>query len=543
MAGRKNKHMNSPEMGTNENVILDDGVPLSKTKLWEYQKIFYTREGISAWQKVPYYITSNPCIANAYANIIVRLIQEWKTKGNNDPSEPFYIIELAAGSGAFSFYLLKRITELFSVLNIPAHTIQYAMTDMAGKNIDFWMHHPAFEHHVNDRLLDFSKFNVEKDDTIEFMLSGKKITSSNPPKNPCIILANYIFDSIPQDLFYIDHNECYEGLTCLKTTSENVKNDLPVKLDTIDISFSYRPISGAYYSNRALDSILDHFKNSIDEGFFTFPVASLECVDRLKLMCGNKLALLSSDKGYSRHQEYFRHSEPFFAFHDNCFSMDVNFHAIDHYFRAFGGDVIHQYTQKDLATSVFLSEGSFEEMPEVRLAAQNYLNDLGHSSIFETGQYFIRCKIPPPLSVLIPFMASTGWDPFFLYSITPGILRLIQSGKITPPEIDDLQEVLPKFANNYYHTPHAADVMFSIGLLLQEVRQYEESIRYYELSQQYFGEREEVLYNIALCYASLDKPEHATEYFRKILVINSGHILARGWLAHFEYEMLLADAV
>jgi len=51
--------------------ILEQDRPLSQSVLWNFQREFYKREGMEAWNwQVPFYVTSNPYIANSYASLI-----------------------------------------------------------------------------------------------------------------------------------------------------------------------------------------------------------------------------------------------------------------------------------------------------------------------------------------------------------------------------------------------------------------------------------------------------------------------------------------
>ncbi len=89
----------------------EEPVPFSECDLWDRQKDFYSNEGVNAWlDKIPFYITSNPAIAQSYANIIIRFMQDYNNKKEKEEdisSEPFYILELGTGSGKFSFYVIK----------------------------------------------------------------------------------------------------------------------------------------------------------------------------------------------------------------------------------------------------------------------------------------------------------------------------------------------------------------------------------------------------------------------------------------------------
>ena len=62
-----------------------------------------------------------------------------------DVNEPLYIIELGAGSGKFSFFMLKALDELKSICDFPMNKIVYIMTDFTENNFNFWSDHPSLK--------------------------------------------------------------------------------------------------------------------------------------------------------------------------------------------------------------------------------------------------------------------------------------------------------------------------------------------------------------------------------------------------------------
>ena len=62
-----------------------------------------------------------------------------------DPNEPLYIIELGAGSGKFSYLMLKALEELREVSDFPIDKIVYVMTDFTENNFNFWRDHPSLK--------------------------------------------------------------------------------------------------------------------------------------------------------------------------------------------------------------------------------------------------------------------------------------------------------------------------------------------------------------------------------------------------------------
>ena len=58
-------------------------------------------------------------------------------------SEPLYIVELGAGSGKFSFYMLQALNEMQDICDFPLSKVVYVMTDFTESNFKFWKDHPG----------------------------------------------------------------------------------------------------------------------------------------------------------------------------------------------------------------------------------------------------------------------------------------------------------------------------------------------------------------------------------------------------------------
>src|SRR6185503_15652175 len=56
-------------VGGDDDVVIEEGVPLARSLLWQLQRAYYEGQGIAAWSagQVPQYVTTNPFIADAYA--------------------------------------------------------------------------------------------------------------------------------------------------------------------------------------------------------------------------------------------------------------------------------------------------------------------------------------------------------------------------------------------------------------------------------------------------------------------------------------------
>ena len=125
-------------MSEGQQIVIEDAVRFSKSGLWQAQRSYYDQQGVDAWtDEVPFYVTSNPVIADKYARVTARFFQDWVNRFPESAGQTFYIIELGAGTGQFSFYYLKRITSLLERFRLSGIRFCYVMTDFTSQNIEF----------------------------------------------------------------------------------------------------------------------------------------------------------------------------------------------------------------------------------------------------------------------------------------------------------------------------------------------------------------------------------------------------------------------
>jgi hypothetical protein len=64
----------------NAKVHLEKNQPLSQSILWTLQRRFFEQRGVTAWSRgtVPHYITTNPTVAAAYAQLVFGWLRDWK---------------------------------------------------------------------------------------------------------------------------------------------------------------------------------------------------------------------------------------------------------------------------------------------------------------------------------------------------------------------------------------------------------------------------------------------------------------------------------
>lgn len=505
-------------MAKSSPVLIEKDKKLSESYLWQYQREYFDREGIDAWVKdVPHYATSNPFLANCYAMIAVRFAESWAKKNKDAKNHPFYIMELGTGSGQLSFYIVKKIKQLQQQLGLEDIKIRYVMTDFTESNIKFWDKHPALKEFVDEKRLDFAKFDMENDNSLILKKSGDTI-SAGTIQNPLLVFANYLFDTVPQDTFFAKKGDIFPALVTLTTPEENMRDGKPISIEKVKVDYHEgEKISDHYYDDPDLNAVLNSYQGQLQGSQFLFPLVGLKSIANLKRLSGGKLLLVTSDKGYSSIEELENLDTPHLDFHGS-FSTMVNFHGIAKYFELSGGEYILQSRREGITTHAFSTGFSLKDYPELNFALWENIQRLSPGDYFvlhrNIRENFKHCNI----NTLAAHMVFTGWDPHIYGKITKQICELIPNADRTTKEY--LTSHMPDLAGNFYFMPQQYDVLFDIGVLFHTLHQYKDAIPYYEKSIHHFGEKFNLLYNLAICRYHAGEIKESLETFKRAQALN-----------------------
>lgn len=205
---------------------------------------------------------SMPNLLGAYAQVLLGFLRDCvqaNAKLPLDSSKKLYIIELGAGSGKFSFFMIKAINELSELLDFPASSIIYVMTDFTWNNLKFWNGHKNLRRYIDSGQLDVAIFDAVNDDSIKLHHSGVTIRQSTL-KNPVCVIANYLFDTLCHDIFQVENGELKEGLISVGSRKETEKDPLdPEIIKRFDNHFQYRVVDINYYTSCEIEDA-KHFR-------------------------------------------------------------------------------------------------------------------------------------------------------------------------------------------------------------------------------------------------------------------------------------------
>ena len=498
-------------------IILDQLKRHSESSLWTYERDFYDKKGVEAWAgTVPFYITTNPFIANVYADLVLSFVRDWIKKHPDSIHHPFYVLELGAGHGRFGFYVLKRLKELRERLGLHDVHIQYLMSDLSINNIRFWEQHPALSPYFDEGMLDVIEYDLENDTPL-YLCHQQKLLSAEKLTNPIVVFANYIFDSISQDMFYVEDNQMHEVLVTLSVDDSEIRKGIPNNLQDIDIQYQSKEIGDEYYLEPGFNHVLQEYKSSLKKSSFMFPVSALRAINYLLEQSHHQLLMISTDKGYTSidEQDFLSHQNP--SFHGS-FSMNVNFDAIGRYFKYFAGDYIYQEKHPGIKTVIYGMGFQFKDMKELGLAIYQHVQCFGPENYFDLYMLCAKNFETFPLEALASIMALSSWDPHLFHIVKKRLFDLIDQAPISLKEY--FAGHMQNIRDNFYALPSDVDLIFEIGFLLYKIGKYSEALGYFIESQRLYGGNYSNVYNQALCEYALNLYPDSVKHLKKALKYN-----------------------
>lgn len=507
---------------------------LSQSILWELQRHFFDRQGVTAWARgtVPHYITSNPFIAEAYAKVVLGFLRDSQASAGH-PGQHLYAVELGAGPGRFAYHFLKKFLPLYRCSAWRDVPFTYVLTDFTDRNFEFWRTHPSFQPFIEAGQLDFARFDAEHDDEMKTEMAGDLLTAGSID-GPLVVFANYVFDSIRQDAFIIQDGQLYESLMTTVPSVTEADLEKPETLPPLEISFTRSPAPASCYENPAWDRILREYEHRLGDTAVLFPCAALLCIQALQKLSRGPLLLLSSDHGEHQEARLLGRKELQMSFHGS-FSLPVNYHAIGRYFLHQGGQAFHTSRNPvHLNVSAFLSAGGLEDCSETRQAYEDAVERFGPDDFFILKRGLENVCASLSLEQILAHLKLSGWDARTLLDCSQVLLERLDSSSDAARE--DIHHAVQRVWDLYFPIGEEEDLPFVLGMLLYQISYYPEALTYFEHSLRLHGTTAATSYNLGMCYYGLRQIGAALRYVEEALALDPGFEPARAMRIVLESE-------
>ncbi len=524
-------------MSTPATVVFESGQRLSQSRIWQLQRAFFTQAGIDAWGSatVPHYITCNAFIAEAYARVVLGWLRDCINAEMIDDAQPIYLAELGAGSGRFAYLFLHKLWSLLASSPLKELRLVYVMTDFSDESLVPWRQHPSLQPFVKSGRLDFARYDVERDESLFLVESGQTL-SAGAVVNPMVVLANYYFDSIPQDGFYEEDGKFSECLVRLCTeTEESDPNDVTI-LKRLEVSYDDRALAdnGAnYYGDAELDKLLATCRSHVTKGSVRFPTAALRCLRVFSALCSDRWLLLSGDKGFVHDEALDGRDRPGIAIHGS-FSMDVNYHALGEFFRGRGGHVMTMDHRHNSLNVVAMALGAGDQA-ETRAAYASHIESFGPDDYFIVRKTAEKDDEEMTLVDAMALMRLGRNDPRMLRQLLPVMRKRVP--KASALQKRELLRLVDRAWALHFHIGEEHDLPFAVGVLMIDMKAYERAHEAFTVSWGTYCADSGTAYNLALASYRLKRRDEAQQWARKALAIDSEHASAKRLLADIEVDL------
>lgn len=495
---------------------LEQRYRFSEAPIWQAQRDYYEAKGMKAWNndQVPQYITSNPMIAGAYAEMIFGFLQDRMNKGHG--SESVYIVELGAGAGRFAFHLLHELCQLIDFAGISLPSFRYIMTDLVIDNVMAWKEHPAFQKFIIKGVLDFAQFDAVHDSTLNLIVAGTTI-SEGALKQPLILIANYFFDSIPQELIYIGDGKVYETDVYVKQSQDHDSLQSAEWLDHIELRYEHRRALEYEQETYPYRNVISLYEEQLEDSHILFPAAGIACLERLNQLSQSGFLLITADKG-DHLLDSWKFAEPPELILHGSFSLTANYHAMNYFYEQKGAAVLfppHHY--KNINVGCILHMNQPMTYANLRLAYRRSIERFGPDDFFSMKWWVDLQLESMELPQILSFWRLGGYDAEFFIQSTKRISNLLPESN--DEEKQDLLRGILLMWSSYYVMEQRYDLALDAGLILFEMDMYEHSKYFLEISVE--EEQDEVVstvfYCLAICCYELDLVEDAKRYLQKLL--------------------------
>ncbi len=475
-------------------------MPFSESGIWDLNKSYYRENGIGAWtnELVPHNIASNAVVAESYAKLILDFLRDLANQGN--VSDVVHILELGAGHGRLGFQILRQLDKLASFQKEDLPPYCYILSDIVVDTISFYSEHHQFQEYFDRGVLDIAYFDATETTEIELQKSKRKI-SPGDLSTPLFTVANYFFDSIPNDLFHVKDKEISSCLVALSSKNDPKEMSADMLIKNLELEYEMKKVKYPFYKNESFNKILEEYKKITAETYIFFPRIGMNCLANLMALSSGGLVLLTMDKGNHELEALIGNKEPDMVTHGS-FSFLVNFHALTSYCLLENGKVLFP-TESNYSVDVgcFIFGSDSQLYPRLEQGYYNNIVRFGpddYNSIKQLA-YFNVARIK--LKELISMYRLSSYDSDTFIKFLPRLKQLMQS--ITMQERKSLGQAIKKVWEMHFEITESFDLSYELGGILYDLAFYTEALSYFEHSENFHGVKVDVYYNKVLCYYQL----------------------------------------
>jgi hypothetical protein len=483
--------------------------------LWTLQRRYFEARGPAAWGsgEVPQYVTTNRFMADAYADLIAALLRDHaRRSGGGGDERPVQVCELGGGSGRFAYHVLGRIEAFHQATGTPLAPLRYILTDVARSNLDAWRAHPSLQRHFEAGRLDLAYFDLADSTRLKLEISGETIGPGDLSA-PLAVIANYVFDSIPQDVYRLADGVALSASPVVISRT----NDSVDALGGASFDWSYALLDDAPYpqSQPELYALFDEYRRRLRDTHLLFPAMAICGLRQLAALSTQGLMLLSADKGEHRFDALDGRGPPPIAKH-GCVSLPVNYHAMIRICEMGGGLALTpDHVHESLAVICLLMTQEADHYGEVRAAYVRAVAECGPDDLYGVTRLARPHLGEASTRDLLALLRLTRYDSGQFGRYAPRLTALAET--FSSAETQQVVDAVERVWAAYFPLAEQPDLASLIAGLLYAMDLYGPALTYYRRSVALYGEDSGTLFNMASCHYMRDEGALAKAILARVL--------------------------
>ena len=476
----------------------------SKSLVWELNQDFYHQTGITAWSHsiVPHQITNSSLAASAYAELIYAFLKD--LEANGESNKIVYILELGAGHGRLCYNILMQLDQLILDSDGCSTKYCYILSDIVEDNLAFYNDHPKLQEYFDRGLLDISYFDAVHSQELVLRKSKSKISHLDL-EQPILSIANYFFDSLPNELYYFENGNVFNCSVSIDSLTDPLGKTAQELISDMELTFHTTAVKETHFGNVIFNNILSQYNQACSDTYILFPKIAMDCLSNISSLSKKGLVLLTMDKGYKEIQELATRKKPDIVKHGS-FSLWVNFHALSQFCNLSGGmsmfDSCTNFSIDFGCLSLIKQPFNYPLFKEAYRKHSSQLNLDDHNSM---KKLVYNNLASVDLSELLGLIRLNSFDSSIFITLLPSIKLL--SKNISIKQRTRLKQTIIAVWNKYYSIKEGYDLSYELGGLMYDLGYYDEALGYFKNSSDIFGYKIDVDYNQILCYYQLRKDE------------------------------------
>ncbi len=484
-----------------EYTTLESNIPFADSKIWDLNRSYYHEVGLSAWSDgvVPHNMTSNAYVGKTYAAMILGFLKDLAVTVSSD--QKVYIIELGSGHGRLGYHILMHLEDLIALETTALPAYCYVMTDIVELNLSFFEEHPQLQSFYVSGKLDVAYYDGVISN--ELRLRKSKVTIQKGQLHyPLIAIANYFFDSIPTDLYYIN-----DGIVspCTITLESYLDIETDTAAEMLKSLKSTILISDGRVPTKEQDPftlpLLAKYKTVLNEAFLLVPRLSIQCIETLRQYSAQGAMLLTIDKGVTELGALEGKPEPQII-HHGSFSLYVNFHAIGMYCELVHGKPLFAVsTDSSLQLGCLMLVSNPRQYGETFKAYEQHVTGFGPDDYNGMKKMVYRLVNELTLKELFLSLKMGFYDSNLFLQLLPFIKKKLSTLSLEDSKM--LTKTLHLIEKYYFDIQEPISTSYEIAGLFYDLGFHSEALQIYEQLSKDFGEIADVYYNRILCYYQL----------------------------------------